>query len=108
MHKVFSVRDDKAMAFMQPFFCVTRGVAFRMFYAACIDSSHDFHKYAEDYALYEIGEWDDTEPRLTQIDPPDLVVRAIDCIAAEKGSDNVRSMRADLEVGKEVEPERKL
>lgn len=59
IHKIYSVFDSKAECFTQPFFAHTRGVAVRMFKAACVDPNHDFHKFADDYTLFELGEFDD-------------------------------------------------
>lgn len=55
---IFSVYDSKANAFLQPFFCVNRAVALRSFMQAAQDERHDFHRFAADFALFEIGEWD--------------------------------------------------
>lgn len=55
---VFSVYDSKAEAFLQPFFCVNRGVAVRNFQAAAQDERHDFHRHAADFTLFRLGTWD--------------------------------------------------
>ena len=57
--KVFSVFDCKAEAYMVPMFMQSRGVAIRSFGAAAADEKHDFSKYAEDYTLFELGEFDE-------------------------------------------------
>lgn len=55
--KIFSVYDDKADAYTQPFFAPTSGVAIRQFTQAANDEKHEFHKHAADYTLFEIGEF---------------------------------------------------
>ena len=55
----FSVFDCKAEAYMVPMFMQSRGVAIRSFGAAAADEKHDFSKYAEDYTLFELGEFDE-------------------------------------------------
>ncbi len=55
---VFSVFDSKVGAFLTPFFSANRAVALRSFTTACQDGGSDFHRYAGDYTLFEIGEWD--------------------------------------------------
>lgn len=55
---VFSVFDSKAAAFLPPFVCRNAGVALRSFESAANDSGHDFHRYAADYTLFQIGVWD--------------------------------------------------
>jgi len=55
---VFSVFDSKVGAFLTPFFSRNRATALRSFTSAVQDSSTDFHRYAGDYTLFEIGEWE--------------------------------------------------
>lgn len=55
---VFSVFDSKAEAFLLPFFVPNRAMALRSFTSAVQDESTDFHRYAGDYTLFELGEWD--------------------------------------------------
>ncbi len=59
--KVFSIFDSKADAFLQPFFSPTAATALRGFEKACQDETTDFHRFAGDYTLFEIGEWDQSE-----------------------------------------------
>jgi len=56
--RVFAVYDSKAEQYMQPFFFVTRGQAMRAFLDALSDDKHEFNKHAEDYTLFELGEYD--------------------------------------------------
>ncbi len=54
---IFSVFDSKVGAFLTPFFSPNRATALRSFITACQDSKSDFHRYAGDYTLFELGEW---------------------------------------------------
>jgi len=54
---VYSVFDSKVGAFLLPFFSRNRAVALRSFTTAVQDVNSDFHRYAGDYTLFEIGEW---------------------------------------------------
>lgn len=56
--RVYSIFDSKAIAFLQPFFCVNNAVAIRNFTKAVQDERSDFHRFAPDYTLFCIGEWD--------------------------------------------------
>jgi len=62
--KIFSIYDSKAEAFMQPFFLPTAGSAIRSFSDALLDEKSQFNKHAEDYSLFEIGEWDEVGGRV--------------------------------------------
>lgn len=57
--KLFSVRDSAVGAYLQPFFSPSSPAALRSLKDAVNDPKHDFHKHAADYALFELGEFDD-------------------------------------------------
>lgn len=57
---MFSVFDDKAEAFLPPFFSQTPGTAERSFAAAARDASSDISVNTEDYTLYHFG-WFESE-----------------------------------------------
>jgi len=57
--KIFSIYDSKAEAYLQPFFAPTKAYAIRQFTQAANDESADFHKFAADYTLFELGSWDE-------------------------------------------------
>lgn len=56
---LFTVYDEKAEAFLPPFFVPSIGIAIRAF-ADCINSpEHMFGKHPADYTLYSLGHWHD-------------------------------------------------
>lgn len=57
--KCFSVWDDKAKAFMAPFFYPEPGQAIRAFADCVNDPKHGFGKNPHDYSLFVIGTFDD-------------------------------------------------
>lgn len=63
--KMFSIYDSKAEAFLQPFFSQTTGTAIRSFESAANEVGHDFNKYAGDYTLFELGEFDQESGKTT-------------------------------------------
>ncbi len=65
--KVFSVYDSKAEAFIQPFYSQTTGTAVRSFEQAVQDPTHEFRKFAGDYTLFELGEFDQSTGHFTQL-----------------------------------------
>jgi len=68
IHKIFTVYDSKAEGHLQPFFAHTVGLAIRSFTKAAKNEQHDFHLYAGDYTLFEIGEYDDEKATLKNHD----------------------------------------
>lgn len=59
IQRVFAVYDSKAEAYLQPFFCPTVGMALRSWEQAAQNPQTDFHQYAGDYTLFEIGTYND-------------------------------------------------
>lgn len=57
--KIFAIYDSKARAFLQPFFSPNAAVALRSFERAVNDERSDFHVFAGDYELFELGEFND-------------------------------------------------
>lgn len=55
---LFSVFDNKAKAFITPFFAPNCEVAVRSFGEAAKDSSHAFARSPNDYVLFHIGNFD--------------------------------------------------
>lgn len=55
---IFSVHDQAAGVFMQPFHAVASGIAVRGFADAINDPQHDFSKHPGDYTLFELGTFD--------------------------------------------------
>lgn len=59
IHKIYSIYDSKAEAYLQPFFMIAKGSALRAITDLANDPSHAFCKHAEDYSLFELGSFDD-------------------------------------------------
>lgn len=64
---IFSVHDSKAEAFLQPFFCPTVAVGVRMFAHAANDPTKDFSRFAADYTLFELGEFEQDTGEITML-----------------------------------------
>lgn len=59
IHKIFTIYDEKAKAYLPPFFLPESGQAIRSF-SNCINSNdHQFSKNPEDYTLFTLGTFDD-------------------------------------------------
>jgi len=59
--KIYAVYDNKAEAFMQPFFSETAGLALRAYSENIKNPESVFNKHPNDFCLYEIGTWDEAE-----------------------------------------------
>lgn len=78
--KVFSVRDMKAEAFLQPYFSPTQGAALRAFGDACAKSDSPFYMHPNDYVLYEIGSYEDSDGLLSPVVPVKMLACAADFV----------------------------
>ncbi len=58
--QIFSVYDEKAKAYLAPFFMPQVGQAVRIFANMANDQDHAFGNNPEDYTLYQLGELDDS------------------------------------------------
>lgn len=77
VHKMFTIFDQKAKAWLPPFFLPQEGVAIRTF-ADCVNSpDHNFGRHPEDYSLFCIGSFDDAAGVVAAAREPVLVVQAL-------------------------------
>lgn len=60
IHRMYSIYDQAAKAFLPPITVRSDGQALRAF-ADCVNSkNHQFSEHPEDYAVYFLGEWCDS------------------------------------------------
>jgi hypothetical protein len=76
--RIFSVRDQKVGSYMQPIFSPTVATALRSLEAAVADPNHDFSKWASDFDMYCIGEFDPETGVITPLNAPSHIGRALD------------------------------
>jgi len=58
-HKVYTVYDSKLKTYAHPFQSLNKGHAMRYVDDWLKNPEHPFSKYAADFTLFEIGEYDD-------------------------------------------------
>lgn len=68
MQKLYSVYDEKAEAFIPPFFVPAHGLALRAFKDCVNSKDHHFGKHPQDYTLFYLGEWDDVTGEFLLVD----------------------------------------
>lgn len=76
----FTVFDKAVKAFVTPFFCRAKGEALRSFMEACQDEKHQFARYASDYTLFFVGEFDDNTGVFSPLSDPVRLVSALECL----------------------------
>jgi hypothetical protein len=75
---ICSVRDSAADAFGRPFFMSSVGIAIRSFTDEVNNETPDnpLNKHPKDFALYELGEYDDNTAMIVCHDQPKLLIHA--------------------------------
>jgi len=61
LQKIFCVWDDKAKAYLPPFFLPEVGMAVRVFGDCINDATHNFGRHPEDYTLFRLGTFDQSK-----------------------------------------------
>lgn len=69
-HKIYSVYDSVVEAYLQPFCAQTKGHAVRMFSDTVNDPNSVFAKHPDDYVLFELGSWSDSDAKYTMHPAP--------------------------------------
>lgn len=78
----FSIYDKKALQFGPLFASHTPGSAERSFKDAMANPEAPYGKYPDDFALYQIFDFDDEQGIITQThEPPQLVVQGVSLVS---------------------------
>lgn len=75
--KMYSIRDQKAEAFNQPWYAKTHGEAERTFAQLAKDPKSTIHLFPEDFDLYFVGTYDDQKGVVNSLDTPQHIAKAI-------------------------------
>lgn len=69
---VVAIYDLAADAYMRPWFAQTPALAMRAFMDEAKRAAEDnpLYKHPDDHALYELGTWDDSTGKFTQLEVP--------------------------------------
>lgn len=61
---IFSIYDEKAQAYLPPFYLPNEEMAIRAITDCVADIEHNFCKHAEDFTLFNIGTFDDSNAEI--------------------------------------------
>lgn len=87
IHRMYTVYDSKAEFYSKPFYARSNGEALRQFQAAANDPQNNIGLYPEDYALFEMGEFDELSGEINLQDAYRSLGRAIDYVNANEGKE---------------------
>lgn len=71
--EAYSVMDKAVNAFLQPFFCRSKGEAIRSFGQAVNEPGHQFNKHYADYVLFYVGQWNDLSGTFDAAEPARII-----------------------------------
>jgi hypothetical protein len=75
-HCVVAIWDEKLQAFIRPWFAPRLGGAVRAFSDEVHRKDSEMNAHAEDYSLFELGEFDDETGQFSCFDIPRKVISA--------------------------------
>lgn len=87
---VFAIYDDKAKAFLPPFFMQQPAMAVRAFGSAVNDPNHQFFRHAADYSLFTLGMFDDSSGLLEPLSAPSVISNGLMLRESEVSAGNVK------------------
>lgn len=87
--KVFGIYDSKVEAYLTPFFMRSKGEALRALGIHANDPQHNFCKHAEDFTLFELGTWDESNGKFDVYPAPQSM-----CVLIELRKDATSDIKA--------------
>jgi len=90
--KAYSVYDAKVQLYTKPFFLRTKGEALRSWIDTANDPESEIYVHAEDYTLFELGEYDEESGQLENHPAP----ISVGC-ALEYRKPNLKPIHGQLE-----------
>lgn len=95
IHRLYTVYDSKAEFYSKPFYARSTGEALRQFQAAANDNQNSIGLYPEDYALFEMGEFDELSGEINLLEAYKSLGRAIDYVQIEGAEQFKPAEKAD-------------
>jgi len=81
---IYAIHDNKANAYLPPFFLHNHNMARRTFGDCIQDPEHAFGKHPDDYSLWELGEFNDTTGEIIYFTPHHSLGNGVDYITPEE------------------------
>ncbi|AXL15310.1 nonstructural protein [Microviridae sp.] len=87
--KIFTIFDQKAKAFITPFFLPEEGMAIRTFTDCVNDKEHQFGKHPQDYTLFNVGAWADNTAQIIMNEAPIVLGNGVEFVVDKKDEDQI-------------------
>ena len=93
---IFAIHDSKAEAYLPPFNLPNTQMAVRTF-TDCVNSDdHAFAQHPEDYTLFQLGEFDDSNGKITLMQTKMPIGNGLDFYKPKKASNGEVVTRSEL------------
>lgn len=76
--QMYSIRDSKVGTYHPPIFQKTHGEAERNFTTIAKDDKTQVGQYPEDFDLFYIGDYEDNSGKVSPLDTPQHIMKALD------------------------------
>lgn len=86
LQRIFCVYDDKAKAFLVPFFMPTNGMAYRVFADCVNEAGHQFAKHPADYTLFCVGTFEQNNAHVELLAAMEQLCNGVMCVSEERKS----------------------
>nr|UXQ87985.1 MAG: nonstructural protein [Microvirus sp.] len=94
---IYSVYDEKTLAWLNPFNLVNDGEAIRGFSDAVNDPSSMFNKHPNDFHLYKLGTFDDSKGQIHQDGINKHVISAMEVYIRTPEQENQLDLKLNIE-----------
>lgn len=84
LSKMFTIYDSKSESYLRPFYCSQKGEAIRLFADEAKNPQSGIGKHPEDYTLFEIGTYDDSDASVVMLDAKISLGLALEYSSKEK------------------------
>lgn len=98
IHRIFSIYDTKAKAYLPPFILPEEAMAVRTFGDCVNRDDHQFHAHPEDYSLFCLGIFDDKIGEIVH-NAPEIVATGLELVDTTKPSAQLNLVTDDQEEG---------
>ncbi len=80
---IYTIHDNKAMAYLSPFTFKNDGQAVRLFGDAINNQEHTFAKHPADYTLFNLGEFDDNTSEIKPKTTPQMLGNGVEFLTTQ-------------------------
>lgn len=78
---VYTIKDEKALTFLFPFYCQNTTEAVRSFQMSAENPKTSINRWPQEFSLYYLGQFDQTNAKFTMLETPEHVCSAVSVLS---------------------------